>query len=66
MHAGRHPAALEPCPFCVISADRVTLETEDALAFGDGQPARNPGGYVASIFDLDRVKSCDAVGVGAD
>jgi diadenosine tetraphosphate (Ap4A) HIT family hydrolase len=62
MHAGWYSARLEPCPFCAISPDRVSVETEHALAFRDGYlVARGhtlvvPRRHVASIFDLDPAK----------
>jgi diadenosine tetraphosphate (Ap4A) HIT family hydrolase len=58
MHAGWYSARLETCPFCVISLDRVTLETEHAIAFSDGYPVVQghtlviPRLHVASIIDL--------------
>jgi len=58
MHAGWYPSGLDTCPFCAISSDRVTLENEHALAFGDGYPVAQghtlviPRRHVASIFDL--------------
>jgi diadenosine tetraphosphate (Ap4A) HIT family hydrolase len=45
-------------PLCAISPDRVTLENEHALAFGDGYPVARghtlviPRKHVARIFDL--------------
>jgi hypothetical protein len=37
-YAGWYPPHLEACPFCAISPDRVTLETEYVIALGDGYP----------------------------
>ena len=50
---------MEPCPFCAVSPDRITLENEHALAFHDGYPVAEghtlvvPRQHVASVFDLD-------------
>jgi diadenosine tetraphosphate (Ap4A) HIT family hydrolase len=59
IYAGWYSARLETCPFCAISPDRVTLETEHGLAFSDGYPVALghtlviPRRHVASIFDLE-------------
>ena len=51
-------AALDRCPCCSIAVARVTLDTEHALAFGDGYPVAEghtlvvPRLHVPSIFDL--------------
>src|SRR5262249_51865989 len=53
-----YPAVLDSCPFCALSADRIILETENAVAFTDGYPIAPghtlviPRRHVASIFDL--------------
>jgi diadenosine tetraphosphate (Ap4A) HIT family hydrolase len=38
MHAGWYSAAVDNCPFCTISPDRISLENEQAIAFHDGYP----------------------------
>ncbi|MCX6627673.1 MAG: HIT domain-containing protein [Candidatus Solibacter sp.] len=49
---------MERCPYCSIAAARVTLDTEHALAFGDGYHVAEghtlvvPRLRVPSIFDL--------------
>ena len=53
-----YAAPLEPCPFCAVSSDRITLENEQALVFSDGYPVAQghtlviPRRHVASILDL--------------
>ncbi len=53
---------MDPCPFCAVSPDRITLENEHALAFRDGYPVAEghtlvvPRQHVASVFDLGRAE----------
>jgi diadenosine tetraphosphate (Ap4A) HIT family hydrolase len=58
MYAGWYPAALDNCPFCALSPDRITLENKYAVAFRDGYPVAQrhtlviPRLHVTSVFDL--------------
>jgi len=58
MCAGWYSAALDNCPFCTMSPDRVTLENQHALAFHDAYPIGRghtlviQRAHVESVFDL--------------
>ena len=51
------------CPFCTLSRDRVSIATEQAVAFSDGYPVAPghtlviPRLHVPSLFDLPDVQA---------